>query len=97
MAKNKILKPGMLKTYDTGGPKPAAKKPLHIVGSKKLKKVVGWNLWDDGVSQSFIGSYLFCRAQTRLPYLELWQSDGTSLPLEFANCGHWLFSKIYLM
>ena len=103
MAKNLILKPGMLKTYDTGKSKPQIQTSIGVMHDnikqiqnlKKPKKVVGWNLWDDGVSQSFIGSYCFCRAQTRLKYLELWQSDGTSLPLEFGNCSHWLFSKIY--
>ena len=62
---------------------------------KVKKKIQGWSLWKDGVSQSFIASYLTCREQTRLKYIELWQSKTISLPLEFGNCFHWMLKNIY--
>ena len=62
---------------------------------KKKKQIQGWNLYRDGVSQNFICNFITCREQTRLKYIELWQSKSVSIPLEFGKCFHWLLSRCY--
>ncbi len=107
-SKNKLLKPGMLKSYDTGrkiispvtllpNKSKTTVKTLAVRHQTKPKKVIGWDLWDDGVNQSFIGKFLQCRYQTHLRYRKLWKSQKCSLPIEFGDYCHWLFSKLYVM
>jgi len=62
---------------------------------KKKSLIKGWDLWKDGITQSFIHSFLTCREQTRLKYKELWTNKKSSLAIEFGSCYHWMLSKIY--
>lgn len=61
----------------------------------KKKKIQGWNLWNDGVSQRFIHCFLACKEQTRLEFLELWQPKKISFPVAFGICFHWLLRQCY--
>ncbi len=62
---------------------------------KKKQKIVGWDLYRDGVSQSFIENFLTCKQQTYLKYIRNWTRDVHSPAAEFGICFHWLLKKIY--
>lgn len=67
-----------------------------MVAKKREKnKVVSWNLWNDGVGQTFIHFFLACKEQTRLRYLQLWQPKKIPFDLEFGICFHWLLGQCY--
>jgi hypothetical protein len=65
------------------------------VANASSSKPKGWDIWKDGVSQSFLHVWLACREQARLKFKELWSSRRASLPLEFGNCGHWCLADMY--
>jgi len=54
-----------------------------------------WTLERNGVTQSFLHSFLKCREQTRLAYVEGLTSHKPSKPKEQGSCGHWVLSKLY--
>lgn len=54
-----------------------------------------WNFWRDGVTSSFLGTFLTCREQCRLHYCEGLQSRSLSLALEFGTCCHWVLEQAY--
>lgn len=54
-----------------------------------------WNFWRDGVTQSFIQSWLACKEQTRLAYVEGWQSFKVPLAMEFGSCVQYILSHLY--
>ena len=54
-----------------------------------------WDLWKDGVTQGFIQSFLNCREQTRLHFIEGWASRKTSQALSDGNLGHAILAEAY--
>lgn len=54
-----------------------------------------WDLWRDGVTSTFIDSFLTCREQCRLAYVEGLTSRSLPLALEFGTCIHWCLEQIY--
>jgi hypothetical protein len=61
------------------------------------KKVRGplWDLWRDGVTSSFIDTYLTCREQCRLVYKEGWTPLAPNLALDFGTAMHWILQQGY--
>src|SRR5690242_4235378 len=54
-----------------------------------------WKLYEDGVSSSFLNSFLTCMEQTRLSYIEGWSSRTTPMAFEFGTCCHWVLEQAY--
>ena len=54
-----------------------------------------WDFWSEGVTSSLLSSFLECREQTRLYYVEGWKPKGTKLALAFGTCCHWVLENIY--
>ena len=54
-----------------------------------------WNFWEHGVTSSFLSSFLSCREQTRLSYVEGLTSRHTPLAFEFGTCCHWVLEQAY--
>ena len=54
-----------------------------------------WSPYKEGITQSFLHSFLKCKEQTRLRYLEGWRKeggDGTSAK-EYGNVCHYVASE----
>ena len=60
---------------------------------EKSKSV--WQLWRDGITSSFLATFLSCKEQTRLQYVEGWQGSGAPLAMEFGTCIHWILEQLY--
>ena len=56
--------------------------------AKKAKKKSYRDLYEDGVTYSFLSQFHNCRESARLQYVEGWQSDGLSVPLDFGIAFH---------
>lgn len=54
-----------------------------------------WDIRRDGVTQSLIKSFLTCREQTRLRYVEGWRALGESPAIAFGNYVHFVLSHMY--
>lgn len=54
-----------------------------------------WDLWKHGVTQGFIGTFLGCREQCRLRYIEGWRNQSTPIYLEFGLYCHWVMHEVY--
>lgn len=54
-----------------------------------------WNFYKHGVTASFLDSFLTCREQTRLAFVEGWSSRDLSLAIEFGSCCHWMLEQTY--
>lgn len=54
-----------------------------------------WNLFRDGVTPTFIESFITCREQTRLAYVLGWQGKSNPMSIEFGNCIHWILEEAY--
>lgn len=54
-----------------------------------------WNFHEHGVTSSFLNSFLTCREQTRLHYVEGWASRHVPLAFEFGTCCHWILEQAY--
>lgn len=52
-----------------------------------------WDILRDGVSVSSISTWLQCREQFRLKYVEGWEGFSYSFPIEFGQLFHWLHEK----
>lgn len=61
---------------------------------KIKRRVRGWDLWRDGVTFSFISSFLECREQTRLAYCELLNRKDDAYPLMYGSLIHWVLAKL---
>lgn len=63
---------------------------------KKKQKVQMGPLWDwtSGITQSSIESFLACREQFALGYIEGWTPRAFSTPLEFGSIFHFMLEKI---
>lgn len=65
---------------------------------KKIQKVVTdprWILERDGVTQGFINSFLECREQTRLKFVEGWTTNVVSQALMDGHMGHAVLGWAY--
>lgn len=58
-------------------------------------KITKWNLWEHGISSSFLDVFLKCRRQCELTYVDGWTPRGEPLGIAFGNCGHWVLERIY--
>lgn len=67
---------------------------MRLKARRKTRKP-DWNLWKDGVTQSFLKSFLACREQTRLSYVEGWTPTFGTTALSFGSCSHWCLLQIY--
>lgn len=54
-----------------------------------------WQLERDGVSQSFVSSFLTCRVQTYLRYVEGLVSRRVPFYFAYGTCVHWLLERLY--
>lgn len=54
-----------------------------------------WKFWQHGVTSSFLGSFLSCREQTRLTYVEGLTAQTVPFYFEFGHCMHWCFEQVY--
>jgi hypothetical protein len=54
-----------------------------------------WDFWKHGVTSSFLGTFLSCREQTRLAFVQGWSSKTLSLAIEFGTCMHWILEQAY--
>jgi hypothetical protein len=54
-----------------------------------------WKFWRHGVTSSFLDRYQDCMEQTRLHYVEGWNSRGNGLGIEFGSGMHWVFERAY--
>jgi len=54
-----------------------------------------WNLYEDGVTQSFINMFQTCRLQTKLYYVDGWTSKKTPVWWHFGSCVHYVLSRSY--
>ncbi len=61
---------------------------------KPKPKPAGWDLWKDGVTYSFIASYLACREQTRLAFCEMLRKKEDAYPLSYGSCIHWCLAEM---
>lgn len=55
-----------------------------------------WNIYRDGISQSFINSFLQCKYSTYLDFVLGWTPKRTSFYFEFGSCIHYVLEKAYL-
>ena len=66
-----------------------AKAALTQTKRKKRSKAIPFrNLWDDGVTYSFLSEFLNCREQARLSYVVGYREKGMIEAFEFGNCIH---------
>src|SRR5687767_5785188 len=54
-----------------------------------------WKFHEHGVTSSFLNSYLTCKEQTRLCYVEGWGSRTVPLAFEFGTACHWILEQAY--
>ncbi len=54
-----------------------------------------WQFWRHGVTSSLLDTYLTCREQCRLAYVEGLNSKNVPLSIEFGSCGHWILEQAY--
>lgn len=54
-----------------------------------------WQLYKDGVSSSFLNSFLTCLEQTRLSYVEGWTPRQTPMSFMFGTTNHWILEQAY--
>lgn len=76
------------------------RQPVQIITSVKPEGMFRgqpslWNFYKHGVTASFLDSFLTCREQTRLAFVEGWSSRDVSLALEFGSCCHWILEQAY--
>jgi hypothetical protein len=79
-------------------PEPGSAGWHEIYDSRKFfrgTQLTRWNLWEHGVSSSFLDQFLKCLVQTELTYVQGWSPRGEPLGIAFGNCGHWLLERIY--
>ena len=60
------------------------------------KKVPYRNLYEDGITYSFLSQFHNCRESARLQYVEGWYTEGLAMPLDFGlafhDCLEWVAS-----
>lgn len=54
-----------------------------------------WNLYEHGVTQSFINKWLTCKYQAKLEYYYGLTPKSLSLPMNFGSCIHYVLSELY--
>lgn len=54
-----------------------------------------WKLYRDGLTASFLSTWLDCREQCRLSYCNGWSSKFSSMPLEFGTAFHHIFEHVF--
>lgn len=54
-----------------------------------------WDFWKHGVTSSFLYSYVTCREQTKLHYVDGWATRSVPLYFEFGTCCHWVLEQAY--
>lgn len=68
------------------------KSKLAVIAEKEQPK---WNLYKDGLTQSFINSFLQCKETTRLRYIENWRPKKKSPWFEFGTLFHYCIEQAF--
>lgn len=63
--------------------------------SKNKNNKFLWNLYEHGVTASFLNSYTQCKYQTYLRYVLGWRAKRTPLSFMFGNVCHYVLSEAY--
>lgn len=82
----------MVKPLLTNAPVKKGMQPLSLFRGTELSL---WDFFRDGVTSSFLNSFMTCREQTRLSYVQGWGSRRVPLAFEFGTCVHWILEQIY--
>ena len=54
-----------------------------------------YDMYKDGVTQTFLGRFMECREQCRLSYIEGWRANGEPDSTAFGSASHYVLSRIY--
>lgn len=54
-----------------------------------------WQFWKHGITSSLVGTWLECREQAKLYYVDGWTPLGSPLAIEYGSCCHWILERVY--
>jgi hypothetical protein len=72
----------------------SAKKPTQFYPWKLDQAKSKWNLWEHGVTSSFLNCWVEDREHARKNYVEGYRG-GTNLAFEYGTCNHWILEQTY--
>lgn len=68
---------------------------MKSLGMKCRWKDPVWNLWKHGVTSSFLNTYVTCREQAKLAYVDGLTAMRNPLAIDFGTCVHWVLQQAY--